>query len=65
MAKLKLARPVVRTPVSSYYTSQSKEERERNARNRTSILNDKPLKRLSKRYKVKAYRKKSSGGAGG
>lgn len=56
---------IVRTQPASYYSSQSKEERARNARNHMSMLRDKPMVRVSNRMKVNSMKKRSSGGAGG
>jgi hypothetical protein len=56
---------IVRTQPASYYSSQSKEERARNARNHMSMLRDKPMVRVPNRMKVNSMKKRSSGGAGG
>lgn len=56
---------IVRTQPASYYSSQSKEERARNARNNMSMLKDKPMVRVPNRMKVNSMKKRSSGGAGG
>ena len=63
--KVRLGKPIIKTAVSTYFSSQSKEERARNERNRTSMINNKPMIRLAKKYKMKARKGKSSGGSGG
>lgn len=67
----KRTQKIVRTTPATYYSSQSKEERARNARNHVSMLRDKPMVRVPNRMKVnketmlKASRSRGSGSSGG
>ena len=64
--KLKLARPIISTPVSTYYSSEFKNKDDYYRKMQKGIhMQTKPMTRMSKRYKIKSIQKKSSGSSGG